>query len=58
MVGSGLALLGMVVTVDIVDEHCEGLTVSTMDHLPPMNASWPAEVVSKGGAIALLFCAA
>ena len=58
VVGSRFALLGIVVTVGIVTEQCEGLTISTMDHFPPMNAGWLAEVVLKGGAFAPLFCAA
>ena len=30
---NGLALLGIVVTIGIVSEHCEGLTIPTVD--PP-----------------------
>ena len=41
MKASGLALLGIVVTIDIVGEHCEGLTIPTVDHFPPINADWP-----------------
>ena len=32
---SGLALVGIVVTIGIVAEHCEGLTIPIMDHFPP-----------------------
>ena len=35
---SGLALLGIVVTIAIVAEHFEGLTIPTVDHPPPINA--------------------
>ena len=35
---SGLALLGIVVTIDIVVEHCEGLMTPTVEHLPSINA--------------------
>jgi hypothetical protein len=31
---SGLALLGIVVTIGIVADHCEGLTIPTVDHIP------------------------
>ena len=31
---SGLALLGIVVTIGIVAEHCEGLTIPTVYHPP------------------------
>ena len=32
---SGLALLGIVVAIGIVAEHCEGLTIPTVDHPSP-----------------------
>ena len=54
MIGSGLALLGIVVVIDIVAEDCEGLTMSTVDHFPPINAGWP---VAKTSVMAL-FCSA
>ena len=41
MKASGLALLGIVVTIGIVVEYCEGLTIPTLDHFPPINAGWP-----------------
>ena len=41
MIGSGLALLGIVVMIGIVAEDCEGFTMSTVDHFPPINAGWP-----------------
>ena len=34
-----MALLGIVVTIGIVVEHCEGLTIPTVDH-PPINTGW------------------
>ena len=34
MLGSGLALLCIVVMIGIVAEDCEGLTMSTADHFP------------------------
>ena len=40
MKASGLALLGIVVTIGIVAEHCEGLTIPTVDHSPPINTGW------------------
>ena len=43
---SGLALLGIVVTIDIVAEHCECLTISIMDHFPPINIGWPVAKTS------------
>ena len=55
---SRLALLGIVVTIGIVVEHCEGLTIPTVDHFPPINAGWLADVVLEDGAFAPLFCAA
>ena len=58
MVGSRFALLGIVVTVGIVTEQCEGLATSTMYHFPLTNAGWLAEVVLKGGAFAPLLCVA
>ena len=54
----GLALLGILVTVGIVGEQCEGLRIPIVDHPPPINAGWLAEVVLKDGAFAALFCAA
>ena len=33
VIGGGLALLGIEVTIDVVAEHCEGLTIPTVD--PP-----------------------
>ena len=41
MIANGLALLGIVVMIGIVAEDCEALTMSTMDHFPPINAGWP-----------------
>ena len=38
MIGSGLALLGIVVAIGIVAEQCEGLTIPTVNHFPPINA--------------------
>ena len=38
VVGSGLALLGIVVAIGIVAEQCEGLTIPTVDHFSPINA--------------------
>jgi hypothetical protein len=32
---SGLALPGIVLMIGIVAEHCEGLTIPTVDHFPP-----------------------
>ena len=32
---NGLALLGIVVTIGIVAERCEGLTIPTLDHFSP-----------------------
>ena len=58
MEASGLVLLGIVVTIGIVAEHCEGLTIPTVDHPPPINAGWLAGVVLEDGAFAPLFCAA
>ena len=40
MKASGLALLGIVVTIDIVAAHCKGLTIPTVDHFPSINAGW------------------
>ena len=36
---SGLTLLGIVVTIGIVAEHCDGLTIPIMDHFPSINAA-------------------
>ena len=41
VLGSGLALLGIVVMIEIVVEDCKGLTMSTVDHFPLINAGWP-----------------
>ena len=38
---SGLALLGIVVTIDVVADHCEGLTIPIVDHFHSINAGWP-----------------
>ena len=38
--GSGFALLVIVVTVGIVDAQCEGLTAHALDHAPPMAIRW------------------
>ena len=46
VISSRLALLGIVVMTDIVAEHCEGLTMSTLDHSPPINAGWPVAKTS------------
>ena len=40
MVGGRLALLGIEVTIGVVAEHREGLTIPTVDHFPPINAGW------------------
>ena len=40
-----LALLGIVVTIGTVAEHCEGLTLPTVDH-PPINTGWPVAKTS------------
>ena len=45
MKANGLAVLGIVVRIGIGVEHCEGLTISTVDSLPPINTGWLAEVV-------------
>ena len=58
MLGSRLALLGIEVTICIVVEHDEGLTIPTVDHPPPINGGWLAGVVLEDGAFAPLFCAA
>ena len=55
---SGLALPGIVLMIGIVAEHCEGLTIPTVDHSPPINAGCLADVVSEDGAFAPFFCAA
>ena len=34
MIGGRLALLGIEVTIGIVAEHCEGLTIPNVDHPP------------------------
>ena len=48
MIGRRWALLGIVVTIGIVAEHCEGLTIPTVTvdneyiHPPALiNAGWP-----------------
>ena len=46
MLGSGLALLGIVVMIGIVAEDCEGLTMSTVDHFLPINAGCPVAKTS------------
>ena len=58
MIGSRLALLGIEVTIGIVAEHGEGLTIPTVDYPPPINGAWLAGVVLEDGAFAPLFCAA
>ena len=40
MIGSGLALLGIVVMIGIVAEDCEGLTMSIVDHPPHKFEIW------------------
>ena len=35
VIGGGLALQGIEVTIEIVVEHCEGLAIPTVDHPPP-----------------------
>ena len=57
MIDCGLALLGIVLAIGIVAEHCEGLTIYTVDHPPFLNDGWLAEVALKGGAVTPLFCA-
>ena len=54
MKASGLVLPDIVVTIGIVAEHCEGLTISIVDHPPPINTGWP---VAKTSVIAP-FCSA
>ena len=34
VIDSRLALLGIEVTIGTVAEHCEGLTIPTVDHFP------------------------
>ena len=46
MKANGLALLGIVVTIGIVAEHCECLTIPIMDHFPPINTGWPVAKTS------------
>ena len=59
MEASGLALLGIVLMIGIVAEHCEGLTIYTYrGPFPPINAGCLADVVSEDGAFAPFFCAA
>ena len=58
MISSRLALLGIDVTIDIVVEHGEGLTIPTMDPPPPINGGWLVGVVLEDGAFAPLFCVA
>ena len=58
MSGGGSALLGIEVTIDIVAEHREGLTITHPGPPPPINAGWLAEVVLEDGAFVPLFCAA
>ena len=35
VLGSGLALLGIMVMINVVAEDCDGLTMSNVDHPPP-----------------------
>ena len=35
VIGGGLALLSIEVTIGVVAEHCGGLTIPTVDHPPP-----------------------
>ena len=46
VIGGGLALLGIEVTMGVVAEHCGGLTIPTVDHFPPINAGWPVAKAS------------
>ena len=41
-----MALLGIEVTIGIVTEHCQGLTIPTVDHFPLINAGWPVAKAS------------
>ena len=45
MVGGGLALLVIEVTIGVVAEHCGELTIPTVYHFPLINAGWLAGVV-------------
>ena len=49
MIGGGLALLGIEVTIGVVAEHCGGLTIPTVDHFPLINAGWPVAKTSLMG---------
>ena len=46
VLGSGLALLDIVVVIGIVAEDCKGLTMSTVDHFPPIHAGWSVAKIS------------
>ena len=46
VIGGGLALLGIEVTIGVVAEHCGGLTIPTVDHFPLINAGWPVAKTS------------
>ena len=54
VIGGGLALLSIEVTIGVVCEHCGGLTIPTVDHLL-INAGWQAGVVLQNGAISEAF---
>ena len=58
VIGGGLALLGIEVTIGVVAEHCGCLKIPTVDHFPLINTGWLAGVVLEDGAFAPLFCAA
>ena len=55
VIGGGLALLGIEVTIGVVAEHCGSLTTPTVDHFPLINAGWLAGVVLEDGAFAPFF---
>ena len=55
VIGSRLALLGIEVTIGIVAEHGEGLTIPTVDSSPPIHQGWLVGVVLEDGAFAPLF---
>jgi len=46
VIGGGLALLSIEVTIGVVAEHCGGLTIPTVDHFllrqktHPLNSAW------------------
>ena len=57
VIGGGLALLGIVMMIGIIAEHCRALLYLPWI-TPPINAGWLADVVLEDGAVAPFFCAA